>query len=137
MNPNQCINPTTGSLCILFDMDTRECLQPINKSQVKPPYWCPLFKKGNPHQTHENAPGLTFGNPHKPPHKNQESGVTPQFCLCGCGRIVTGRKNKQYFSRKCKDRVKNKARLRAMKILWEIVLLEVEARGYEVHKKGG
>jgi len=67
------------------------------------------------------------------PEKEESRGVTPVLCPCGCGQIVPpGRK---WAERGHRDRVRNRARVRAYKLLWEILLREADLRGYEVKKK--
>jgi len=45
------------------------------------------------------------------------SGVTPKLvCPCGCDREISGRPGKIYYSRQCKDRMRNRARYEKQKL---------------------
>ena len=141
----KCCDPETGGMCLGFKITSYMgnslsiCIIQQIPDQIKPPIWCKnpnltRCTKSSQNPRSHFKPNFTQEETADNP-ENETSGVTPALCPCGCGKPVSpGRK---WAERGHRDRLRNKARLRAYKLLWEILLREADLRGYEVRKKGG
>jgi hypothetical protein len=65
----------------------------------------------------------------------EPKGISMNLCPCGCGKEISGRRNKKYASPQCRYRIRNRARYERQKMATDLAIKILLAQGFEVKKK--
>jgi len=119
----KCTDPETGRLCPAYrftDYLGKEiCLIQKNPDQIRSPGWCKMPKPTKRTKSPQNDfKDKSYAHVDLSLPTDEISGVTPRFCVCGCGELCQGRS--KYAQRNHRDRLRNKCRIIAYQDLLRV-----------------